>query len=327
MTGVCFFFMIVVQLLSFTDFNKKICYVSYNHEYYLEGKNLFKNSICKKSSKIVFARNILKQKLSENIVKVYFNTDLNIQFKVYELKDNFQMLVFKTNELTKKRHWFDYNDYEINIELLIEKLGVSDFSGELGIEHYYSNNKRSFITITKNEDYFFTCEYNYFIEYFSNWKTPFEAMLPHWLSNRDGLNCRFDSIEVARKYAMNEIDRINNSKSNICNSIHYFILEKERIGTAFHEFQMGNKTGVYWDKASILLSDDIMQDSSISSLFERIIPNYDYYGPSIVTKETWELLKEAAVKESEIIRDIIREMTPWAERSIELYKCFTIIGI
>ena len=36
---------------------------------------------------------------------------------------------------------------------------------------------------------------------------------------------------------------------------------------------------------------------------------------------------EAIQNENEIILQLVKEMTPWAEHSIQLYKCFTINGI
>ena len=108
---------------------------------------------------------------------------------------------------------------------------------------------------------------------------------------------------------------------------HYFIWAKYRMGTFYHEFQFGNYPDIYWDDKSILLSDDVMEKSKIYELFERIIPNYDYYGNSLVTKEIWELIKIESRKESNVIQEIIDELSPWAERSISSHGCFTIKGI
>lgn len=327
MTGLCFIILLIVQILSLTDFNRHLYFISYNHKYYLEGVDIFENSIYKNKCRILFVGKKTKSKLTGTVGKVLCNNNLGIKFEVYEAHDNFQLIVFKANELRKNNHWFEYEDYESNVNLLIQKTGIIEFSGELGIERYYTNDKKNVITINKSQDTYSTCEFKYSIGWCWNAKFVFSTMIPHWISNRDGLNWEYNTLEEARTYAIEELNRLNESYSLSGKTHHYFILEKERFGTAYHEFQTGNKKGVYWDKTSILLSEDIMEDSHINVLFERIIPNYDYYGNSVVNRETWNLLKEESKNESEKIQEIIQEMVPWAERSIETFNCFTIKGI
>jgi len=107
----------------------------------------------------------------------------------------------------------------------------------------------------------------------------------------------------------------------------YFISTKNRVGSSYHEFQTGMKKNIHWEETSLLLSENIMAESKIGLLFLRIIPNYDYHGISVVDKKTWEILKNEAEKESIIIQDIIKELTPWAEKSIDEFGCFSILGL
>ena len=45
---------------------------------------------------------------------------------------------------------------------------------------------------------------------------------------------------------------------------------------------MGNKK-IFWDNDSILLKEDLMEDTKLGDYFNKYIPIYDYFGPSIVT--------------------------------------------
>ena len=321
--GVAGVVFVVIFILSLHDFGRKLYCVSYNHEYYTCQENIFENSNCKKK-RLSRVNKHLKGKLNDNFVYRYFNKKLKLKFTVYELNDNFQLLIFKTSVLKRKWYSFDGDDLEKNINPIIEKNGVRDyqFESELGIEHYYTNDKKSLFSIEEFyiENSFAVYEWKYTIKYSYKIEEALNYMGTAWVSN---IGERvFDSLAEAREYVLNAVETINSREK-----LHYFIIYRDCGCTAYHEFQPGQSNYDCWSQSSIFLDEDIMEDSKLEGFFNRIIPNYDYFGRSIVSKETWELLKNEVDKESEIIKEIIQDMTPWAEKSINTFGFFTIIGI
>lgn len=131
---------------------------------------------------------------------------------------------------------------------------------------------------------------------------------------------------IFKKKRMN-IDKVTNSKIMNEIKVKCFIFEKDRVGTAYHEFQMGNKKNLFWDKDSILLKEELMEETKPGNFFNKYIPNYNYFGPSIVTKDTWCKLLAESKNESWIIENLIIELTPWVKNCFLEYDCFTILGI
>lgn len=131
---------------------------------------------------------------------------------------------------------------------------------------------------------------------------------------------------IFKKKRMN-IDKVTNSKIMNEIKVKCFIFEKDRVGTAYHEFQMGNKENLFWDKDSILLKEELMEETKLGNFFNKYISNYDYFGTSIVTKDTWCKLLAESKNESWIIEKLIIELTPWVKKCFLEYDCFTILGI
>lgn len=340
-TGACAAVLITVIVMSGYNFKRYNYRVSCNHTYYLEGKNLFENAELIREKKIRFVNKALKGKLKENTVKTYKNADLNLRFKAYELKDDFQVIALDNKDFQKNGNRITFADTETNTDLLIEKIGIADFNGEYrinnpyynekikgdyGEERHYTENKKTLITINKADGIYFTRQYEYSVEYYSALKTVFENTLPHWIINPDGFCFSFKTVGEARKKVVAKINRLN-ALTPEKRSFRYFITEKQRNGTFYHEFQTGDRKKVFWDKTSLLLSDAVMDESRFGAFLDKNIPDYDYYGSTKVNKETWIKLVKESENESETIRDIIAELTPWAKRSIAMYGCFTIIGI
>lgn len=340
-TGACAAVLIAVKVMETYNFRRYNYRVSYNHTYYINGKNLFENAELIREKKIFRTNKALKGKLKENTVKTYKNADMNLRFKAYELKDDFQVIALDNKDLQKNGNRINFADVETNTDLLIEKIGIADFNGEYrinnpyyndkikgdyGEERHYTENKKTLITINKADGIYFTRQYEYAVEYYSALKTVFENSLPHWIMNRDGFCFSFETIGEARKKVVAEINRLNALTPEKRN-FRYFITEKQRNGTFYHEFQTGDRKKVFWDKTSLLLSDAVMDESRFGAFLDKNIPDYDYYGSTKINKEAWIKLVKESENESETIRDIMTELTPWAKRSIAMYGCFTIIGI
>lgn len=177
-----------------------------------------------------------------------------------------------------------------------------------------------------NNDYV-SREYICGIEYSYSIKNVFTRMIPHWYTNRDQLSWVFDSLEEAKEKAVKSLSYINKSFTLNGVKMSYFVLPNERKGTAYHEFQTGNKSNLFWNQTSLLLSEDMMEETKLGEFFAKIIPNYNYYGETIINKELWSKILQEVESETNVVIDIIIEMKSWADNSINLYGCFTIKGI
>jgi hypothetical protein len=107
----------------------------------------------------------------------------------------------------------------------------------------------------------------------------------------------------------------------------YFILNHEREGSFYHEFVFGKPKMEYWNELSLYIEDSIMDEIELWKIFEDNIPNYDYYGSTIIDEKGWTRIKENLSNYSECIQIAILEINEWVEYAIKKYKCFSILGI
>ena len=110
----------------------------------------------------------------------------------------------------------------------------------------------------------------------------------------------------------------------------YFITEqqrKQRGGSGYFEFQKGQKNKkykfVFWQEDSLLLYMGIADDLKIY----KIIPNFQYYGITIIDKSTWNMIQRSAEQESNAIQELITELSPWVEDNFRKFNYFVIRGI
>ena len=107
----------------------------------------------------------------------------------------------------------------------------------------------------------------------------------------------------------------------------YFITEREREGTWYHEWAKGKHSGeTFWNDDSILLSVETMRDVDIYSFFYDVIPNYDAYEDAVIDKDLWENIKERSKEYSTQIQKCIAEAESWVQETLKQYDVFTIIG-
>jgi len=110
----------------------------------------------------------------------------------------------------------------------------------------------------------------------------------------------------------------------------YFINEKERKAshsTCYLEFQEGLYHGSCWLDSSICISDEIWGKYQMSKLILRVVPDFDFYGLTIITKEQWLAIVENCKKEDCICKAVIQEAIPWVNKCFENNDVFTICGI
>lgn len=106
----------------------------------------------------------------------------------------------------------------------------------------------------------------------------------------------------------------------------YFITEEKRKGTCYFEFQKGKFKGKFWLQDSLYLHGDEFDELMLFRLFSESMEEFNYYGTSEVNEKQWEGIIQQS-RESQVWKEVVEELTPWAMESIEKYKCFTICGI
>lgn len=108
----------------------------------------------------------------------------------------------------------------------------------------------------------------------------------------------------------------------------YFITETERNGTCYHEWYKGHFDGIsFWEKESLLISDDILYQLNLERIFNMFIPDYDSAGECEVKKEQWELIMKKAVEMGGELFECLKEADIWVRNTFEKYDVFTMIGL
>ena len=96
----------------------------------------------------------------------------------------------------------------------------------------------------------------------------------------------------------------------------YFITERERDGTWYHEWFKGKHNGeTFWNDDSILLSVETMRDIGMYDFFYDVIPNYDAYENAVIDKDLWENIKERSKEYSTQIQECIAEAESWVQET------------
>src|SRR5690554_3720398 len=70
-------------------------YIGYYKIYFLNGVNIFEDSIIIKEKRIIRYKRFLKDKIANSTYYLIYNKALDLHFIVYELKSNFQLITIK----------------------------------------------------------------------------------------------------------------------------------------------------------------------------------------------------------------------------------------
>ena len=107
----------------------------------------------------------------------------------------------------------------------------------------------------------------------------------------------------------------------------YFITERERDGTWYHEWAKGKHNGeTFWSDDSILLSVETMRDIGLYKFFYDVIPHYDKYESAVIDKDLWEHIKARSKEYGTHIQECIAEAEDWVQEAFKEYDVFTIRG-
>lgn len=110
----------------------------------------------------------------------------------------------------------------------------------------------------------------------------------------------------------------------------YLKTETERKhlgGTCYFEFQKGQNEYTtnyeFWKNDSLLLHMNLMDEIKLY----KIIPNFNYYGITYVSKQTWADIKKTALDSKGKVLELIEELSNWVDSNFEKYDYFLIMGI
>lgn len=110
----------------------------------------------------------------------------------------------------------------------------------------------------------------------------------------------------------------------------FFISKSERQNresTDFLEFQKGKFSGYYWTPDSLNIQEEDFYELALLKLFCDVIPEFDMYGVTIVSKEAWETLKRKAMTTGKETRRAFRELEVWVECCFQEQDCFSVVGL
>ncbi|MBQ3920498.1 MAG: hypothetical protein II695_12550 [Oscillospiraceae bacterium] len=110
----------------------------------------------------------------------------------------------------------------------------------------------------------------------------------------------------------------------------FFITEsqrKQRGGSCYFEFQRGQKDTNYkpvcWREDSLLLHMDIVDEIALY----KIVPDFQYYGETIIDKEKWSIIQNNVKKQGSKAIEVMNELNSWVEENFIEYDYFVIVGI
>ena len=107
----------------------------------------------------------------------------------------------------------------------------------------------------------------------------------------------------------------------------YFITDKEREGTCYHEFYKGKWDGeTFWKSDSISIDDDFL-DRDFCDTIREVVPNYDPYGVTEISDAQWKAIGEVITSRTKKTQEIYNEADRWLKDVFKKYTCFTILGI
>ena len=110
----------------------------------------------------------------------------------------------------------------------------------------------------------------------------------------------------------------------------FFVTEEERKrsgSTAFIEFQKGAGDGECWRIDSICMDDELFSELHLRRFFTMILPQFDYYGITQVSKSEFERLCENAAGFSSDVDACMKELEEWIGEGSDEDILFTICGM
>lgn len=111
----------------------------------------------------------------------------------------------------------------------------------------------------------------------------------------------------------------------------FCVLNNERHGTCYHELYSGKwipENPEFWHEDSIYIHDDtFFEYPELLKAIKRIIPSYDRYSETIVTKQHWLEIGKLIAKTDKDTINFYNEIDEWAKPILSSHGLFTILGI
>ena len=109
----------------------------------------------------------------------------------------------------------------------------------------------------------------------------------------------------------------------------YFVTDRERDGTCYHEFYKGRWDGkTFWKEDSISLHDNIMfQAKEFIAALVVCVSKYDPFGETEITADEWIKIGTLISSKDNISKKVYEEANKWAKEVFKSYGCFTILGL
>ena len=100
-------------------------------------------------------------------------------------------------------------------------------------------------------------------------------------------------------------------------------------GGCYIEFQVGDFSShnSFWLSDSLFLSEDTFNKFEIGKLFLQVIPEFNYYGPTTVSKAQWKKITNSGCNLSHECQSILHEIDTWAKQCFQTEDCFSVLGI
>ena len=109
----------------------------------------------------------------------------------------------------------------------------------------------------------------------------------------------------------------------------YFVFDKERKHTYYHEFYKGKwDEKTFWKSDSISLDDNILYEhKGFEDAIIEVILDYDISGETEISEEQWKKIGKVVQQKDSGSIELYQEADRWLKKVFEEYGCFTILGI
>lgn len=110
----------------------------------------------------------------------------------------------------------------------------------------------------------------------------------------------------------------------------FFVTEKQRKASHssyYFEFQKGVYQDECWLPDSISIYAGLWDGFDLSNLIRQAIGEFNYYGPTVVTRRQWNEIVKTAQRSGGVWKAVVEEAVPWVNDCFKEYDVFTILGI
>lgn len=100
----------------------------------------------------------------------------------------------------------------------------------------------------------------------------------------------------------------------------------ENYSTNFIEFTKNFRDGP-WSPDSIYIYGGTFNSLGLNKLFHAVLPGFDFYYDTVVTKNDWNKLYERSQSLDQRTIDVLNELKIWVDECFLEYDEFTIRGV